>query len=369
MQLSKQHERLQEQKHAAMEAKQHAESLGAMNAQLHADSAAPMGDMHGGAQTLAHPTAPPHRSQATFSSQYAAPQPGSSTRWPKLNSRRPQQRQSLAQVLLMHAPYSVGILTPPHTQHACTTEPDSALQEVSCTVGVILRAALTGSATSHAVLEQLVATLPAAVSAASKTAHRSAGEPGSNAVSSLHSDEGVREGKKRLGALWLVLATVLRCCAAEHSAKGASQTHADSELYADLGAAIKPIEPCDTVSAELKRLALLTGSSGIAAESLENCPQGANGGGAGHTQSDGGNVVPPQKQQGLGVSAAVAVKWLQAQTEGGGSVVDVCGTHHSSKIGAVATQVMQPLCETLRIATHETHALETLFSVLMFVEV
>lgn len=389
LQSTKQHERLQEQMHAAIEAKQHAHSLGAMNAQLRADSvalpAAPMGDMHaGGARTnddagatLANAAAVPHDSRkpqcvATMCAQHVG---NTMLHWPNLTTL-PKQRQSVAQVLLMHAPHSVGILTAsaaPHTTpHAFGTAADSALQDVSCTVGVTLRAALTGAATAHTVLEQLVAALPAAVAAASKERHRAAGEPGRDASEGLPSDEAVREGKKRLGALWLVLATVLRCCASECSVQGASTSQMHGTGGLDVSTEnpqgiLKPTEAFDTVSVQLKRLALLTASSGVAKETIENCPQGANGGGPGHSR-EGGNAAPGGPQ-GLGVSAVVAVRWLQAQTEGGGCIADVSTSDDSAKMAEVATGVMQPLCETLRIATHETHALEMLFSVLMFAEV
>jgi hypothetical protein len=383
--------------HAAIEAQQHAESLGKINAQLRADSAAapsaPIGNMHGTAAktssndaaastfpnaAAAHPhdartsvNLLPPQCVATLFAQHTG---STMQHWPHLTTL-PKQRQSVAQVLLIHAPHSVGILTASAasqgTPHSSATSADSTLQDVSCTVGVTLRAALTGSATAHAVLEQLVAALPSAVAVASKKQQRggATGEAMGSSKSSWQSDAALGEGKRRLGALWLVLASVLRCYATEHNIKGASQALAAArlDLRSTAGSQIHAAE-CDTVSVQLERLALLTGSSSIAQESVENCPQGANAGGAGDSRGNAGDNPAQLGPKGLGVSAAVAVRWLQAQTEGR-RVTGVATSEDSVRIVELAASVMQPLCESLQIATHETHALELLFSVLMFAEV
>ena len=177
--------------HATVEAKQHAESLGAMNAQLRAESApapvVPVTNMNvGGARTssaavatLANAAAQPHDSSKARSmlvpqcvaTMFAHPASSSMLQWPNLTAL-PTQPQSVAQILLMHVPYSVGILTASAAPHACVAAADSALQDVAFTIGVTLRAALTGVITARAVLEQLIAALPAAVTAASRERRR-----------------------------------------------------------------------------------------------------------------------------------------------------------------------------------------------------
>jgi hypothetical protein len=390
LQFAKQQQWLQEHMNAAKTAQQHAESLGKINAQLMADSAAAtanaasMGNMRAtGAKpsndtttAAATPTAT-HISRNLPSSQcFATLFAGNGNgmrQWPNMTVL-PKQRQSLAQVLLMHTPHAVGVLTASATSPgtASGTSPDSELQDTSYRISVTLRAALTGSVTAAAVLEQLVAVLPSAVSAASKKPQlgRVDGETTGGANSSLPSDVAVIEGKKRLGALWLVLANVLRCSDADDAIDAQSQVYeaAGLNVQADSGSQ-EPAGASDVMLEQLKRLSMLTGSRCNTKDCCENCPGAANGGDARQNERNVGNSSTRQVPQGVGVSAALAVRWLQAQTDARCATAAVPTSEKPSAKVQLATSVMQPLCQTLWIATHETHALEMMFSVLMFAEV
>lgn len=388
LQFTKKHERLQEQIQAATEAQWQVESLGTMNAKLKTDSMnATVAAMPATAQTnasghatLANAAKAPHDSchvgdvsavpcVAALRGQYSS--------FGTTAAALPKQCQSFTQSLLMHAPHSVGILTTAAAaveQQAVAIATSaygmggpSASHSVWTSVGSTLRSALTGTTTAHAVLHQLVEALPEAILLVTRKAGSADDTSGNVDAAEAVREESAKEGKKTLGALWLVLATALRYSAADSTNRGPMNALSDEQVNRQTRDDFrKATEGHDAVSMQIKRLEMLVGSSRPAREATENCAKGVNGGGATpHAQS----VAAAAKQpQGVGVSAAVAVEWLQAQSEAYGSVADV-STSNSSWVLDIASMVRQPMCETLRIATHETHALEMLFSVLSFAEV
>jgi hypothetical protein len=226
------------------------------------------------------------------------------------------------QQLLTHAPGSVRVLM--------ARDADSA---GSAAVERLLAKLLAGEWPEAAGLQALLEQLPAAVEGARGNVERLQ-EAGGAAEGLGGAARACRhDGKRRLTALWLVVAQLLRA-----------------------------VGTCDDVRDEARseRMSMLCGLSGHGAreEAGENCQRGSN-------SNAGEGAVALGGAKAVGVCANAAVAWLQAQL----SSPQRCPRTATGGVRCMAARAVPLLRASLEIAMHERHALELRYAVLACCEV